>query len=366
VSEFSKGVQPPPNASADLSISPLLLPEMLSERCVHSLIGGASCRACIDACPRQAWVMDDEALGLAIDLCDGCGLCAPVCPEQAISVKKTPFLKLWKKSESAFFACEISGVESKLGVLPCLHSIGYRDILELYQLGVRTVALSAGNCQECVRGNGVQLSRRIETLNRVLGTTDSPPVIARSLTSDDWRELQQELPDIESGPRLSRRVFFSSLITVNENADSKVSELLGRQHTGFKLLGDLLPDRSESAPWPSVPSIDGALCTGCDTCVKLCPHSAILVTELEGQPCYRLEPGRCSGCRICVDVCEHAAVSVGNWVVQREPVVPLVELNCVVCGVRFHQPKKMSNSLEKCCPICTYHNHRKKLFQVID
>ena len=60
------------------------LPEVLAERCVHSLIERATCRRCVDACPTEAWVIDDERLGIDPARCDGCGLCAPACPQAAI------------------------------------------------------------------------------------------------------------------------------------------------------------------------------------------------------------------------------------------------------------------------------------------
>ena len=60
------------------------LPELMAERCVHSLIEQATCRRCVDACPTGAWVIDDERLGIDPARCDGCGLCAPACPQAAI------------------------------------------------------------------------------------------------------------------------------------------------------------------------------------------------------------------------------------------------------------------------------------------
>lgn len=359
MSDSREGAGPPRNSPS------FSLPEMLSERCVHSLIGNASCRACIDACPRQAWVLGDEALGLAIDLCDGCGLCAPDCPQQAISVQKFPLLKLWNKSGAAFVACEISGVSGRSGILPCVHSIGYRDILDIYRLGIRNFALSTGNCRACARGNGVYLPKRIETLNRALAATESPPIHVNSLTSEEWSRLSQALAEIESGPRLSRRGFFRSLATADEGADSKISELLGRQHTGFKPVGELLPDQSPSALWPSVPSIYGTVCTGCDACVKLCPHSAILLSKSEDQICYRIEPEHCTGCGICTDVCEHDAILLESWAMQQQPAIPLMELTCIVCGVLFKLPEARADSLKNRCPVCSKKN-RQKLFQVIE
>ena len=43
------------------------LPEIDADACVYATFDQANCKACVDACPRQAWVLDDDALGLDAD-----------------------------------------------------------------------------------------------------------------------------------------------------------------------------------------------------------------------------------------------------------------------------------------------------------
>jgi ferredoxin len=78
------------------------LPELLPERCVHSLIEQATCRRCVDACPTGAWVIDDERLGIDPDRCDGCGLCAPACPQAAIVARAAEPLRVGSPGRSGF------------------------------------------------------------------------------------------------------------------------------------------------------------------------------------------------------------------------------------------------------------------------
>lgn len=61
-----------------------VLPEVIPERCVHSLCEVASCSRCVDACPHGAWLLDDASLQLDTGRCNGCGLCVAACTESAL------------------------------------------------------------------------------------------------------------------------------------------------------------------------------------------------------------------------------------------------------------------------------------------
>ena len=61
-----------------------VIPEVIPERCVHSLCEVASCTRCVDACPQEAWLLDDASLKIDTSRCDGCGLCVAACTESAL------------------------------------------------------------------------------------------------------------------------------------------------------------------------------------------------------------------------------------------------------------------------------------------
>ena len=61
-----------------------ILPVVIAERCVHTQLTQASCRACVDACPVDAWVIDVESLGIDTESVTAAGFAASACPQGAI------------------------------------------------------------------------------------------------------------------------------------------------------------------------------------------------------------------------------------------------------------------------------------------
>ena len=55
-----------------------------------------------------------------------------------------------------------------------------------------------------------------------------------------------------------------------------------------------------------VAKIDIQLCTGCETCVDVCPMDAISMRD--GKAC--VDEDECAGCGVCVDECPVGAICV--------------------------------------------------------
>ena len=112
-------------SDAPLESDPLL-PGVDAERCVHVQIEQAS--------PAHAWVIDDTMLGIDSSRCDGCGLCAPVCPERAIEPLFRPLLLQTTKTRLALTICDRAAESCREpGWVPCLQAIGVVDLLLLRQ-----------------------------------------------------------------------------------------------------------------------------------------------------------------------------------------------------------------------------------------
>jgi NAD-dependent dihydropyrimidine dehydrogenase PreA subunit len=51
----------------------------------------------------------------------------------------------------------------------------------------------------------------------------------------------------------------------------------------------------------------GRICTGCGTCMEVCPES---VFSIDRNRAYAHMPDECTGCRVCVEKCSTSAITV--------------------------------------------------------
>lgn len=55
------------------------------------------------------------------------------------------------------------------------------------------------------------------------------------------------------------------------------------------------------------PIVDAEKCTGCGTCVTVCPQG---VFEIQGDKAVVVKPEECIGCRACEAACPSGAITV--------------------------------------------------------
>lgn len=343
------------------------LPDVIAERCVHVLIETATCRACVDVCPRDAWVLDDEQLGIDSGRCDGCNLCVAACPQGAIQAQMTPALKSEGAQSIALYACELTGLKADEGVVPCLHAVSLNDIMSLYRRGIRKIVACASNCSDCVRSDTTALNQRVENFNLLLQDRKLPAMQYRKVTQKQWSHLVSRQLQDAHGPSMNRRQFFRRMthVVMEEN---KLLRASGHGYdTEFIPPGKILPGQSPTQLVPFLPQIDPGRCNGCDTCAKLCPHGAIAYQtgEQASFTAYQIAAEECSGCGICTDVCELQAVSIKSWAVPEVTRIPLRSSRCRACGAPFHVPSGNASAAQL-CRICAQTNHHRLLFQIMD
>jgi len=337
----------------------VLRPEVIAERCVHSHLEQATCRACVDACPRGAFVLDDERLGIDTDRCDACGLCAPACPQGAVLDAFAPVTYRVGGEPVAFAACERAlPVIGEPGIMPCLHALGLRHLLALRRDGVARLVFSRADCRSCPRGRATPIDTHLDAARQILEGRGLAPMLTVFLSPEHWSRAQGAAAR-QPKPGLDRRAFFRQAI--GSAVDQVVRRMEGEMAQRGIPPGRYFPTTAPGQVVPFAPTIDVERCTGCDACARLCPEGAIRVDA----DTYRLDADACTGCRVCVDVCAQRAVTIEGLAVPTQTEVSLHRRRCRACGVSFHTPKP-DGAGASVCPVCTVTSHHRRLFQVLD
>ncbi|HRH82016.1 MAG TPA: 4Fe-4S dicluster domain-containing protein [Thiobacillaceae bacterium] len=333
------------------------LPVVDAGRCVHSRIETASCQACVDVCPTQAWRLDDDGLNLREAACDGCGLCQPACPGAALSLPARPARRKVAGTDAMVAVCDrvAAGVDGREGCLGCLNAIALTDLLRPYWQGYRVWLLASGDCTACPRGRAEPLYERIERLNIALRQRGRAPIVHRHVSAQVADGLLAA-----DGENVTRRGFFRTLS--RRPAAAVVGSRVVDEAPAAGTLADLLP-AGDDALLPWVVELDARRCTGCHACARVCPEGAIVLDE--SAPAYRLRHRACTGCGLCRDVCESGAVAPRAWSEPKQTLVPLRRQRCRACGVDFHVPADASAE-EGQCRICLRAKPTRRLYQVMD
>ncbi len=376
-----------------------IIPEINADLCVHSQNIRSDCQLCVDSCPSNAWILDQNSLGMDVNACDGCGLCIPACPSGAIHSEFPWITRQLGARMVALFACEHNSIPKSSDTLACIHSLGIRQILQIYNSGIEHLLLSIGNCQSCPHYHSSDnFFSRLEEVNTLLMERNKNQLKIMQRSAKVWLKLLKTDPVISRGTQLSRRDFFRGGGRQLREQLLILDPLNGSEFRSIPP-GQLLPESTrENLHWPWVPRISKQKCNGCDACIRLCPVGALQYSRQQPDPdhlsheainpsndffsephfdkqlnqntdngLYVIKPENCTGCGICSSACETAAISIESYAEfnSKENIV-LFEKQCTVCGNNFHTPQNNLQADNNLCPVCQAHNHSNNLYQVLD
>jgi len=317
---------------------------------VHTHLACATCRRCIDACPRGALALGDDALELDAEACDGCGLCAANCPQEAIAFSPRFDSAGMQEAASWLFACAKADVDRTTPVVPCLHALSWQTLIRLHGRGMRNLAVTSGDCGRCPRGVAANLEERVDQVNALLRSLARDPIALLCLQSEAWR-ARRTATSSRKTPSPSRRAFLRHLVApVPDGGEDWPIEALRSPNSVTTV----------DAVWPAVPTIDADSCNGCDACTRVCRSDALSRHETQERVHFRIDASRCTGCEACVDVCAPNAISIGHWTRAVQRTLDLQTARCPACGVTFHAPSLRADHR---CHVCAQTNHFSRLYQ---
>lgn len=331
-------------------------------RCVHARVATASCRACVEVCPRQAWHLDDEGLELSQPDCDGCGLCVSACPTRAIDafIGLTLRQRL-QRQPVVLAACSRAMPDGGAGVVTCLHAIATADLLQHWRRGERVWLICTADCARCPCGHAETFTSRVDHLNHLLEARGEQGILVKPQQPMRWRRLREALANASA----ARRGFLKRLL-------SRPTALLQEHPAGDEPAGERLPPGMHLAGQGALPwtiHLDPLACVVCQACLRVCPEQALHLERtpdaITGQHCLRLEHARCTGCSLCIDVCEHQAIRLEAWAEPQQRCIPLRDRVCRRCGAPFKLPVEQADT-SGLCWVCTRNRHARRLYHVMD
>lgn len=335
--------------------------DLTPRACLHNRYKDYPEHPCLSACPHKAITLDP--LKINLDLCDDCGICASVCPTDALSIKEGYFRKILEpaaRAERNKINIKCSRVNEYCTEVSCLGALDQVLLAELCLRTEKNIGLFAGNCGDCDKAPGGSIARsNIEAANNLLFLYGRKEKISI---------VEPETHDLEADN--SKRAIFKSIGTaiskfipeIQNNLEPlypppvprKRQRLLGL----IKKLGMESKIKADCALPFKGKRIDGLLCDNCGgsiKCVKYCPSNALAfsITEESGAA-ITFEAGKCIGCDICEIACPKKALDSFAlrstrieelW--SEKKLVRLFEVQrCGQCG------KCSLNAQDGLCPDC--------------
>lgn len=272
-------------------------------RCCRIRSPLSTCRRCLEVCPTGGinWAGGQLRLGRCLE----CGLCAAVCPTEALRLQEPAEPALLGKVQNlvaaqgrAVIACERQlrrGRERGALCVPCLGALSVKFLLALRPLEGRVEFAHVEElCRNCEAGAGAVLFARRRSYLAMCRTPPGPAAPAaaaagvsrRAVLQAAWSGLRRFLAEAVGARTTATGAGGGARVEV---ATKKKLYLLAG---GPLALPDLYP----------LPAGAGK-CTFCGACARLCPVEALRQVENTTGARLELDPAACVSCGLCAEVC---------------------------------------------------------------
>jgi ferredoxin len=299
---------------------------------------GATCTACVLACPHGALRRAAGRVVVDGDKCSGCGVCVAACRSAAFALPGAEIEGLSAAAAVLVAAVRRNGSADGVSItcrhakslplvggawlplrVPSIEMVTAGWLLQLVSVGVNVRVLGCED-EDCETRVG-DLERFVRDIKGRLGFSDGGPVFGEAPAG------QESMPAVSVpwGDRIELR-----------EPDATMQAL--------SALGALGPGRT---PWRvegpgcslGVVRVDPAGCSLCEVCVGVCPTGAF-ASERNGSGLHRLsvDSSRCTGCEACVSSCPEAVITLEKAVdgavlsKRRHVVATGPAVSCERCG----------------------------------
>jgi len=328
--------------------------------CAHGVHGKTVCTQCIDACPAEAIHSIGERIEVDLNLCQGGGSCATVCPSGAIRYlypnlrdngkRMRDMLDSYRQHGGANPVILFHGdsyspqhyLQAYDNLLPLpveeLASVGMDLCLSALAYGAMQVVLVAD--AEVPQSSLDNLRRQLDWLHALLAELGLGSAYVTICLEDE------ALPQVDGDKVVSAAIHDMPLQKRNA-----IYQALDHLVTRLKPEADqvVLP---AGAPFGDV-LIEAEQCTLCMACVGACPGNALQDGSNREVPEVFFVESNCLQCGACVQTCPEDAVSLApRLLFDRELRNRARALNrdtpfaCIACGKPF-APTSVVNKMQE-------------------
>lgn len=277
----------------------MAVPVYLSAPMIDQGVCAASdgCRACVDACPQDAYKWHRGRIHFNKDACEPCGRCVTACPTEAIANPAATPTALAAQIDGL-----LSASETPIGIrfvcsrstravptpgwfdvaVPCTGMIPGTWLISTLFMGASSVAASPCSTSGCSLGLDHHCEQAVDFARAALAAVGLDPETIRTDPIDASEQHPPAVRDLEHP--FTRAGDVETMLALDSFGDKPFSVV----HPGSSV---------------GAVSIDPATCTVCAQCAQTCPTDAISAAYEGETVSLTFDAALCTNCSQCTIAC---------------------------------------------------------------